>query len=145
MLQRFSKDLTALQRAIRWDSGDELFDLFDLFTKTRAIRRRIIGEGQDDAAADFGRAQDCRRLTVLQSGDVGSAPRSGVLVAKRPVMTRVYHGPADVEKPGPIFGKIHRTQSGDAKARTRTKTQGQLIPIDIVILGPAGLQSGLCN
>ncbi|SIN60548.1 cyclohexadieny/prephenate dehydrogenase [Parasphingorhabdus marina DSM 22363] len=52
MLQRFSEDLTALQRAIRWDKGDELFDLF---TKTRAIRRRIIEEGQDDAAPDFGR------------------------------------------------------------------------------------------
>ncbi|MEO0439766.1 MAG: prephenate/arogenate dehydrogenase family protein [Pseudomonadota bacterium] len=51
-LQRFSEDLTALQRAIRWDKGDELFDLF---TKTRAIRRRIIEEGQDDAAPDFGR------------------------------------------------------------------------------------------
>jgi cyclohexadieny/prephenate dehydrogenase len=48
-------DLSALQRAIRWDKGDELFDLF---TKTRAIRRRIIEEGQDDAAADFGRTHD---------------------------------------------------------------------------------------
>jgi len=55
MLQRFSEDLTALQRAIRWDKGDELFDLF---SKTRAIRRRIIEEGQDDAAADFGRTHD---------------------------------------------------------------------------------------
>jgi cyclohexadieny/prephenate dehydrogenase len=55
MLQRFSEDLTALQRAIRWDKGDELFDLF---TKTRAIRRRIIEEGQDDAAPDFGRSHD---------------------------------------------------------------------------------------
>jgi cyclohexadieny/prephenate dehydrogenase len=55
MLQRFSEDLSALQRAIRWDKGDELFDLF---TKTRAIRRRIIEEGQDDAAHDFGRVHD---------------------------------------------------------------------------------------
>lgn len=55
MLQRFSEDLSALQRAIRWDKGDELFDLF---TKTRAIRRRIIEEGQDDAAPDFGRSHD---------------------------------------------------------------------------------------
>lgn len=55
MLQRFSEDLTALQRAIRWDKGDELFDLF---TKTRAVRRRIIEEGQDDAAPDFGRSHD---------------------------------------------------------------------------------------
>lgn len=55
MLQRFSEDLSALQRAIRWDKGDELFDLF---TKTRAIRRRIIEEGQDDAAPDFGRTHE---------------------------------------------------------------------------------------
>ena len=53
MLQRFTEDLTALQRAIRWDDGDALFDLF---SKTRAIRRSIIAEGQDDARPDFGRA-----------------------------------------------------------------------------------------
>lgn len=52
MLQRFSEDLTALQRAIRWDKGDELFDLF---ARTREIRRSIIEQGQDDPAADFGR------------------------------------------------------------------------------------------
>ncbi|MDQ2878984.1 MAG: prephenate/arogenate dehydrogenase family protein [Pseudomonadota bacterium] len=55
MLQRFSEDLTALQRAIRWDKGDELFDLF---SKTRAIRRGIIEQGQDDPAPDFGRSHD---------------------------------------------------------------------------------------
>ena len=55
MLQRFSEDLTALQRAIRWDKGDELFELF---SKTRAVRRRIIEEGQDDAAPDFGRSHE---------------------------------------------------------------------------------------
>ncbi len=53
MLQRFSEDLTALQRAIRWGDGDALFDLF---TKTRAIRRSIIAEGQDDDRPDFGRS-----------------------------------------------------------------------------------------
>jgi cyclohexadieny/prephenate dehydrogenase len=53
MLQRFSEDLTALQRAIRWGDGDALFDLF---SKTRAIRRSIIEEGQDDARPDFGRS-----------------------------------------------------------------------------------------
>jgi cyclohexadieny/prephenate dehydrogenase len=55
MLQRFSEDLTALQRAIRWGKGDELFDLF---SKTRAIRRGIIDEGQDDPAPDFGRSHE---------------------------------------------------------------------------------------
>jgi cyclohexadieny/prephenate dehydrogenase len=52
MLQRFSEDLTALQRAIRWGDGDALFDLF---TRTRAIRRSIVEQGQDDPAPDFGR------------------------------------------------------------------------------------------
>ena len=52
MLQRFSEDLTALQRAIRVGDGDALFDHF---TRTRAIRRSIIAEGQDDARPDFGR------------------------------------------------------------------------------------------
>lgn len=45
MLQRFSEDLSYLQRAIRWQEGDKLFDLF---TRTRAIRRSIISEGQDN-------------------------------------------------------------------------------------------------
>ena len=52
MLGRFTEDLTALQRAIRYGEGDKLFDLF---TRTRAIRRGIIAAGQETAAADFGR------------------------------------------------------------------------------------------
>jgi cyclohexadieny/prephenate dehydrogenase len=52
MLQRFSEDLSALQRAIRWGDGDALFTLF---TRTRAVRRSIIEEGQDDGRPDFGR------------------------------------------------------------------------------------------
>ena len=52
MLQRFSEDLTALQRAIRIGDGDQLFEHF---TRTRDIRRSIIEEGQDDARPDFGR------------------------------------------------------------------------------------------
>ncbi|WP_029623620.1 prephenate/arogenate dehydrogenase family protein [Sphingomonas sp. PAMC 26617] len=55
MLQRFSEDLTALQRAIRWGKGDELFDLF---SKTRDVRRGIIEQGQDDPAPDFGRTHE---------------------------------------------------------------------------------------
>jgi cyclohexadieny/prephenate dehydrogenase len=55
MLQRFSEDLSALQRAIRWGDGDALFSLF---TRTRAVRRSIIEEGQDDPAPDFGRSHD---------------------------------------------------------------------------------------
>ena len=55
MLQRFSEDLTALQRAIRWGDGDTLFELF---SRTRAIRRSIIEQGQDDARPNFGRANE---------------------------------------------------------------------------------------
>jgi cyclohexadieny/prephenate dehydrogenase len=52
MLGRFNEDLSALQRAIRFGDGDALFDLF---TRTRAIRRGIIAAGQETAAPDFGR------------------------------------------------------------------------------------------
>jgi len=52
MLARFSEDLAYLQRAIRWGEGDKLFDLF---TRTRAVRRSIIEAGQDVDAPDFGR------------------------------------------------------------------------------------------
>ncbi|ESR26398.1 prephenate/arogenate dehydrogenase family protein [Lutibaculum baratangense] len=57
MLGRFTEDLTALQRAIRFGDGDTLFDLF---TKTRAIRRGIIEAGQETAAPDFGRSPHAR-------------------------------------------------------------------------------------
>ena len=52
MLGRFNRDLTALEGAIRAGDGAELFDHF---TRTRAIRRSIIEMGQDDARPDFGR------------------------------------------------------------------------------------------
>lgn len=52
MLGRFSEDLSALQRAIRWGDGDTLFDVF---TRSRQIRRSIIAAGQDTSAPDFGR------------------------------------------------------------------------------------------
>ncbi len=44
MLQRFTEDLSYLQRAIRWKEKDKLFELF---TRTRDIRRSIIDVGQD--------------------------------------------------------------------------------------------------
>jgi len=43
MLQRFSEDLSYLQRAIRWGEKDKLETLF---TRTREIRRSIIDAGQ---------------------------------------------------------------------------------------------------
>ncbi len=52
MLGRFSEDLTALQRAIRWGDGETLFKLF---SRTRKIRSGIIDAGQDTDIPDFGR------------------------------------------------------------------------------------------
>jgi cyclohexadieny/prephenate dehydrogenase len=44
ILQRFTEDLTALQRAIRWGEGQTLQDLF---TRTRSIRRGVIDARQE--------------------------------------------------------------------------------------------------
>ncbi len=45
VLGRFTEDLSALQRAIRWGDGDALEVLF---RRTRDIRRGIIAAGQDE-------------------------------------------------------------------------------------------------
>ena len=47
----------AMEQAIRRGDADKLEDWF---TRTRAIRRSIIAEGQDDARPDFGRADHGR-------------------------------------------------------------------------------------
>jgi cyclohexadieny/prephenate dehydrogenase len=52
MLGRFSEDLTALQRAIRFGDGDTLYKLF---VEARSVRRGIIEAGQDTPEVDFGR------------------------------------------------------------------------------------------
>jgi len=52
ILGRFTEDLQALSRAIRWGEGDKLFDLF---SRTRDIRRGIIIAGQESAEPNFGR------------------------------------------------------------------------------------------
>jgi len=57
MLGRFSEDLTALQRAIRFGDGETLFRLF---SESRAIRKGIIEAGQDTASPDFGRTLHAR-------------------------------------------------------------------------------------
>ena len=54
MLGRFTEDLSALQRMVRYGDGD---GLFQLFTHTRAIRKGIIAQGQETAAVDFGRRE----------------------------------------------------------------------------------------
>src|SRR3546814_2883231 len=62
MLQRFSEDLTALQRAIRWGEGEALESLF---RRTREIRRGVIEAHQ---AGSF----DAREPE--RSGQKGSVP-----------------------------------------------------------------------
>lgn len=52
MLGRFNEDLSALARAIRWGDGDKLYELF---SRTRSIRRSIISSGQESSEPNFGR------------------------------------------------------------------------------------------
>lgn len=52
ILGRFTEDLQALSRAIRWGEADKLHELF---TRTREIRRGIIAAGQETAEPNFGR------------------------------------------------------------------------------------------
>ena len=52
VLGRFTEDLQALSRAIRWGEGDKLHELF---TRTREIRRGVIDLGQESPEPNFGR------------------------------------------------------------------------------------------
>jgi cyclohexadieny/prephenate dehydrogenase len=52
LLGRFSEDLTALRRAIRWGDGDTLFKTFE---RARRMRSKVIEAGQDIDAPNFGR------------------------------------------------------------------------------------------
>lgn len=52
VLGRFSEDLAALQRAVRWGDGELLEKQF---TRTREIRLGIIEAGQETTAPNFGR------------------------------------------------------------------------------------------
>ncbi len=52
VLGRFTEDLQALSRAIRWGESDKLFELF---SRTRDIRRGIVAAGQESAEPNFGR------------------------------------------------------------------------------------------
>ena len=53
ILGRFTEELFSLQRAIRTENGDMLFEYF---SRTRGIRRGILEAGQDTEAPDFGRS-----------------------------------------------------------------------------------------
>ena len=67
-----------LQRMIRRGDGE---GLFDLFTRTRAIRRGIVAQGQETAAPDFGRrARRNARQTVTR----GNAPVARPAARKAP-------------------------------------------------------------
>ncbi|KLI64949.1 prephenate/arogenate dehydrogenase family protein [Aurantiacibacter marinus] len=55
MMDRFQADLGSMRDAIEADDGEAMFDLF---TRTRAIRRSILEQGQDDARPDFGRGHE---------------------------------------------------------------------------------------
>src|SRR5215210_6449074 len=55
MLGRFNEDLASLQRAIRRNDGEALFEHF---ARTRAIRRGIISVGQETPEPDFGRRRE---------------------------------------------------------------------------------------
>ena len=52
MLDRFLTDLAMMREAIRSSDGETMFELF---SRTREIRRSIVEMGQDDPRADFGR------------------------------------------------------------------------------------------
>jgi cyclohexadieny/prephenate dehydrogenase len=52
ILGRFTEDLAALQRAIRWGDGQTLYDIFE---RARRVRREVIDAGQDSAAPNWGR------------------------------------------------------------------------------------------
>ena len=52
ILGRFTEDLQALSRAIRWGEGDKLYELI---SRTREIRRGVIDAGQETPEPDFGR------------------------------------------------------------------------------------------
>jgi cyclohexadieny/prephenate dehydrogenase len=64
ILGRFTEDLQALSRAIRWGEGDKLFELF---SRTRDIRRGIIIAGQESAEPNFGRDR-----TATPAGPTGA-------------------------------------------------------------------------
>lgn len=44
LIQRFVEDLIALERNIRWNEGDKLFELF---SRTQKIRREVIEARQE--------------------------------------------------------------------------------------------------
>ena len=60
-LGRFSEDLAALQRAIRWGDGETLMREF---TRARGIRKAILEAGQDSQDVNFGRQSTTHKDTA---------------------------------------------------------------------------------
>ena len=79
VLARFNEDLSALARAIRWGEGDKLFDLF---SRTRAIRRGIVEPRTRNRGARFRPAQALKP----RFGLCRALPRMGL----RPIFLAVY-------------------------------------------------------
>jgi cyclohexadieny/prephenate dehydrogenase len=52
ILGRFTEDLAALQRAIRWGDGERLHEIF---ARARRVRREVIEAGQDSPTPNWGR------------------------------------------------------------------------------------------
>ncbi len=70
VLQRFTEDLTALQRAIRWGEGDILEDRF---TRTRALRRGVVEAHQ---AGTFDPREPEEPSTAAPDRDKASPPET---------------------------------------------------------------------
>jgi cyclohexadieny/prephenate dehydrogenase len=68
MVQRFTEDITALQRAIRWGEGDKLEDLF---RRTRDIRRGVLEQHQ---AGTFDAREPEKSATAAPDPDKANRP-----------------------------------------------------------------------
>ncbi len=91
MLGRFNEDLASLQRAIRWSDGD---GLYNLFTRTRAIRRAIIdagqavngtGSGRPPAAAAKPAPKAAPKPAPKAAPKAAKPAKSGAAAKRRPV------------------------------------------------------------
>jgi len=83
VLGRFNEDLSQFQRAVRNCDGNTLFDLF---TRTRAVRRAIVDIGQDTPS--FGRLPFQVYVPPKKSGKKKSKKKNPVR-KKSPPKTRV--------------------------------------------------------
>ena len=64
MIGRFSKDLSALQKAVRWEDSETLYKIF---SRTRKVREKIISAGQDTDAVDFGRSNTRKKVFKIKN------------------------------------------------------------------------------